>query len=217
MMMRKVFPLLALLGLMYCTNTKDEASGLLVGPAAAATGGAYTFYGDVDKTYTTSCGTAGTAFANSTTTSTTSTSASTSSSQKTEQTSYGISSYYVFKNGETMSLKYDYYTTRDTFTYTPQTATTTTCTTNDLTTCTSGGRFTCTTSDNLTCGGTYAFLFKTTLPVMGFQGYSGSVSWSKGFSLSSSNTSVDSVTLTFNMIGLDGSAFTGTVQCSIPQ
>ena len=219
-MLRRLLPFLILALIFDCKSSSDEASGLLVGPAALSIGGIYSFYGkSVDKTYTTSCGTAGTAFAttSSSSTSTAATTTSSSSSKKTEQTSYGIQSYYVFSNGETMSLKYDYYTTRDTFSFTPLNAATTSCNTDDLTTCNSTGRFTCTTSDNLNCGGTYAFLFRNTIPALAFQGLSGSVSWKKGFSLNSSNNAVNNVVLTYNMISADGSVFKGTVECNIAQ
>lgn len=197
-----------------CTQAENRASGLLVGPGAASVGGAYTFYGTVDKTYTTSCGTAGQPIESDTGTSTTTTT-TTSSSEESEQTTYGVQSYLVFQNGETISLKYDYSTTREDFSFSPQTVVTTTCATDDLSTCLSTGRFTCTTSDNLTCGGSYTFLFKNSVPVLGFQAKQGILSWKKGFSINAEGNGVDNAQLTFDLIGTDGSVFQGQIDCTL--
>ncbi|MBL8019679.1 MAG: hypothetical protein JNM27_08455 [Leptospirales bacterium] len=198
-----------------CGQKEDQADGLLIGPAAASVGGAYYFNGYVDRTYTTSCGSAGPEIAQ-TTTSTTSTSTTPSSTTKEkEKTAFGIQSYYIFKNGETLSLKYDYYTNKDNFTFSPLNATSTTCTTDNLKTCSSTGRFTCTTSDNINCGGTYTFIFTSTAPVsLGFQGVRGPLTW-KEFALNADQNAVTKAILQFDMIGSDGSVFKGTVECNI--
>lgn len=201
--------------LSHCQAAESKATGLLIGPAAASVGGAYQFYADVDKTYTTSCGTAGQPLESDSTSSTSSTSTSSSSSEESEQTVYGIQSYLVFKNGETLSLKYDYSTTREDFSFSPQNVITTTCQTDDLTTCLSTGRFTCTTSDNLTCGSSYTFLFKNSVPVLGFQAKQGTLSWKKGFAVNSEGNGVDSAQLTFDLIGIDGSVFQGEIECAL--
>lgn len=213
-MLRPLVLILSLL-ILSCGNKEDQADGLLIGPAAASVGGAYYFSGYVDRTYTTSCGTAGQAVAQ-TITSTTSSTPTTTTKEK-AQTDFGIQSYYIFKNGETLSLKYDYYNNKDNFTFSPLNATSTTCTTDDLKTCSSVGRFTCTTSDNINCGGTYTFIFTSTNPVaLGFQGVRGPLTW-KEFELNSEQNGVNKAILQFDMIGSDGSIFKGTVECNLQQ
>lgn len=208
--------LLLLCVLWQCSAVENRASGLLVGPGAASVGGAYTFYGTVDKTYTTSCGTAGQPIENdASSASAASTTTSSSSTKEEEKTLYGISSYLVFQNGETLSLKYDYSTTREDFSFSPQNVITTTCQTADLTTCLSTGQFTCTTSDNLTCGASYTFLFKNSVPVLGFQAKQGILSWKKAFSLNAEENGVDTAQLTFDLIGTDGSVFKGEIDCAL--
>lgn len=205
---------LAFLG---CSQKEDQADGLLIGPAASSVGGAYYFSGYVDRTYTTSCGSAGQAIAQTTTSGTTTTPATTGTTKEKAQTAFGIQSYYIFKNGETLSLKYDYYTNKDNFTFSPLNATSTTCTTDDLKTCSSVGRFTCTTSDNINCGGTYTFIFTSTSPVaLGFQGVRGPLTW-KEFALNADQNAINKAILQFDMIGSDGSIFKGTVECNMLQ
>lgn len=213
--MKRVCGLLLLCIVSQCSAVENRASGLLVGPGAASVGGAYTFYGTVDKTYTTSCGSAGQPIENDTTTAAATTTTSTTTAKEEEQTVYGIASYLVFQNGETLSLKYDYSTTREDFSFSPQNVITTTCQTDDLTTCISTGQFTCTTSDNLTCGGSYTFLFKNSVPVLGFQAKQGVLSWKKAFSLNGEGNGVDTAQLTFDLIGTDGSVFKGEIDCAL--
>ncbi|MCE9596960.1 MAG: hypothetical protein K8S54_03245 [Spirochaetia bacterium] len=215
-MLRLPISLMILAALLSCGNKEDQADGLLIGPAASSVGGAYYFNGYVDRTYTTSCGSAGAAIAQTTSTTTTTT-PTTGTTKEKEQTTYGIQSYYIFKNGETLSLKYDYYKNKDNFTFSPLNATSTTCSTDDLKTCSSVGRFTCTTSDNINCGGTYTFIFTSTSPVaLGFQGVRGPLKW-KTFTLNAEGNAVNSATLQFDMIGSDGSIFKGTVECNLLQ
>jgi len=206
--------ILSLLLLAACQSKHEQnTQGLLVGPAAGTAGGAYQFFGTVDHTYTSTCGSAGPAIATTTTTPTT---GGTGATAPASQTVFGIESFYVFTHGETLSLRYNYDSNAQSFTFSPQNASATTCQTNDLVSCVSGGSFTCSTADNLHCGGTFAFLFRNTAPAMVFQALSGPLTW-KDFTLNNNKTAVSSATLQFHLIGTDGSVFTGTTFCDIPQ
>ena len=214
--------LLALLALGSC-NKDETIESQFLGPIDGVIG-LNTFYGEVDNTLTTSCGTATAATSSGSSTSTGDSGSSGGSSST--PTSYKIVSYYTFNNdlsGFTLPytgnllLKYTYYTDRDTFSMAPTSSSTTTCTTSDNINCDSTGSFTCETADNITCGGTEAFIFTRSFNVQQsaytFTATTGTLDWSKGYNLNDGKSAVSSANLKFSMISSDGSVFIGEVNC----
>ncbi len=186
----------------------------MIGPSAG-TPPVYKFWGEIDTSLTSVCGTA-----TPPTTSTTGTSGtgSTGSGSTTTPTSFSISSFYTFKLGATLLLKYTYSTTLSNFSLAPLTTTTQTCSTLDFVSCNTSGSATCETSDGLKCGGSTAFIFVNSLAGITFQGRTGTIDWKSGYSLNGDNTQVSYANLAFEMISSNGSIFQGTTTCiSQPQ
>jgi hypothetical protein len=82
--------------------------------------------------------------------------------------------------------------------------------------------------DSVTCGGTYSFSFvsvqdvtdhpfsDTVAPDILFQGTSGTIDWSGGYSLNSAKTSVVRSNLKINMNNAEGKIFKAEIKCYIP-
>ena len=206
-----------------CTEDKETAYATLVG--AAITNNVFTFYGEVDNTLVSSCGTAAAVTAAATTTTGTTSTSTTSTAPA--PTKFKISSFYVFNNEivdgvtipqtATMLLKYTYNTKQDSFGLTPTSSSTSTCETRDFIKCETGGPFTCATTDSQTCGGESAFIFSNTLanPVITFEAYTGTIDWSRGFNLNSDSSAVSSLDLELRFVNKEGTAaFVGGVRCT---
>lgn len=209
--------LIAVSALMFqCTNNDENMDATLVGPLASDLGGVYRFTGEVDNTLTTSCGTvtAGTTDTSTTENTTTSSTSSSSSSSET-QTEFQISSFYQFRFGESLFLKYTYSTKDDSFRLTPTTSSVQTCFTTDFVNCNGAdGNPTCETTDGVKCGGSSTFIFTSLAPVVAFQAKSGTIRWTNGFRLNSDKNKVVLADLEFDMVGTDNaSLFQGSVRC----
>ena len=203
--------IILLFALIACQEDNENGEGTVLGPAAAdaAIPGLFRFWGDIRSDLVSSCGTASAATTTGTTTTTT-----TPMTRETANTAtaYNISSFYTFTWGETMLLKYVYYTNRDKFNLVPL-QTETTCKTNDYIHCVNAGTdalYICTTTDMVNCGGAQTFTFIS--PSLKFQGRTGTIEWTK-FSLNDESTAVNQANLKINMISAEGSVFVGEVSC----
>jgi hypothetical protein len=199
-----------------CTDDSEGMEASLIGPLANDFGGLFRFTGEIDNTLTTSCGTvsAGSTTASTSTDSGTSSSSSSSSSSE-NQTEFSINSFYQFRNGESLFLKFTYSTTEESFRLTPTTSSVQTCFTTDFTNCNgSEGNPTCETIDGVSCGGSSTFIFTSIVPVLAFQARTGTIRWDRGFRLNSDQNKVVLADLEFDMVGTDGvSLFQGDVRC----
>ena len=199
----------------------------------------YTMSGELNLDYTQSCGTV-TQDAAATGTTTTSGTAAAGKGSDTTSPIYKISSYFMIDTGKSTitfnypvataviltRFKYDQNNTK--FTLSPVNTTFTTCKTSDYITCDTGGAFICETVDSIKCGAAETFIYTSKseyqatnpagLPAysVAFQGYSGTVDWSRGFTLSADNTQVDFADLEFNMVAKDNSIFKGSLKCRRP-
>ncbi|MEQ8351372.1 MAG: hypothetical protein RH862_07805 [Leptospiraceae bacterium] len=195
--------LCGLLALSGCTSDDEVAEGDLIGPLVG-TDGYITFFAELDNDQTPYCG-------ESKAESSDSESGSSSSSEDAD--SFDIESFYTFKYGEQMILRYTYDRYRTKYSLTPISATSQTCSTTDGITCDGVGPLTCQTSDGLTCGLSKTFIFVSTWQGISFTASSGSISWRDGFSLSTDNSTVQYADLEMNMVDASGTIFRGTVRC----
>lgn len=206
MMRYKFFLFLFLfLFLFFCKKQEEKVKLSILG--LSLTGNFYYFEGKINKNITPYCGEV-----EQSKTSTGST-GTTQSSTQTSQTQFDINSYYNFEFGDYMQLRYTYDKNRQKFTLAPSTTITTTCNTIDFINCNSAGTATCETADSIKCGGTKAFIFVGVINPIQFQAVSGTLDWSKGYSLTSDNKYVQRATLEFRMIDKAGNILQGKVVC----
>ncbi|GIX42326.1 MAG: hypothetical protein KatS3mg129_2059 [Leptospiraceae bacterium] len=140
-------------------------------------------------------------------------SSSSSDSSSSTQTQYDIDSFYRFKFGDYMQLRYTYDTNRKKYSLVPTTTTISTCNTSDFINCDSSGTGTCETADGVKCGGTKTFIFVGVINPLTFQAVSGTIDWSKGFALTSDNKYVQKANLEFSMVDKNGNVLQGKVYC----
>jgi len=198
------FLLTGLLILGGCTSDDEVAEGDLIGPLVG-TDGYITFFAELDNDQTPYCGDATAEASDS--------DSGSSSSRSSDSDSFDIESFYTFKYGEQMILRYTYDLYRTKYSLTPISATSQTCSTTDGITCDGVGPLTCQTADGLTCGLSKTFIFVSTWQGISFTASSGSISWKDGFSLSSDNSTVQYADLEMNMVSDSGTIFRGTVRC----
>ena len=189
-----------------CSSDDENLDATLVGPLASSVGNAYRFFAEVDNTLTTSCGTA---------TAGSSDSSSSGDSSSSDSDEFSINSFYQFRNGESLFLRYTYDRRDDSFRITPTTSSVQTCFTTDFVNCNgSDGNPTCETTDGVSCGGSSTFIFTSLVPTIAFQASSGTIKWSGGFRLNSEQNEVVLADLEFDMVGTDNaSLFQGRVRC----
>ena len=187
-----------------CTSDSETAEGDLIGPLVG-TNGYITFFGELDNDQTPYCGDA--------TAESSDSDSSSSSSSSTETDRFDIESFYSFKYGERMILRYTYDRYRTKYSLTPISATSQTCQTTDGITCDGVGPLTCQTSDGLTCGLSKTFIFVSTWQNINFTASSGSISWQDGFTLSGDSSTVQYADLKMNLVNDEGTIFRGTVRC----
>ena len=112
-----------------------------------------------------------------------------------------------------MQLKYQYFTSRQSFSLSPTNSTIQTCNTTDFVSCDTGGTFTCETEDQQKCGGTRTFIFIDSISGFRYQARTGTINWEEAFSLNEGNTAVSIATLRIEMVSSTGVAFQGRVRC----
>lgn len=191
--------------IVFCKKQEEKAELSIFG--LNLTSNFYYFEGKINKDITPYCGEVVQS------TSSTGNTGTTQSSAQTTQTQFDINSYYNFEFGDYMQLRYTYDKNRQKFTLTPSTTSTMTCNTIDFINCNSSGTATCETSDNIKCGGAKAFIFVGVVNPIHFQAISGTLDWSKGYSLTSDNKYVQKATLEFRMIDKSGNILQGKVFC----
>lgn len=206
--------LLGAVFMLQCTDDSEGMDARLIGPLADDFGGFFRFTGEIDNTLTTTCGTVSAGSTTDSTGTDSSTSSSSSSSSET-QTEFSINSFYQFRNGESLFLKYTYSSDEESFRITPTTSSVQTCFTTDFVNCNgSDGNPTCETTDAVSCGGSSTFIFTSIVPVLAFQATTGTIRWDEGFRLNSEQNKVVLADLEFDMVGTDGtSLFQGEVRC----
>lgn len=189
-----------------CKKQVEKADLTLLGTGIP--GNFYYFEGEINKDITPYCGDVKTSSSSSS-----SSSGSSGSSGSTSTTIYDIDSYYLFKFGDYMQLRYTYDSNRQKYTLVPTTTVLSTCNTVDFITCNTAGTRTCETADGIKCGGTKAFIFVGVVNPITFQAVSGTIDYSKGFTLTSDSKYVQKANLEFNMIDKNGNILQGKIYC----
>ncbi len=189
-----------------CKKQGEKAELTLLGTGIP--GNYYYFEGEINKDITPYCGEVKT--------SSTSSSSGSSGSSGTSTTTYDIDSYYLFRFGDYMQLRYTYDSNRQKFTLVPTTTILSTCNTIDFITCNTAGTRTCETADGIKCGGTKTFIFVGVVDSITFQAVSGTIDYSKGFTLTSDSKYVQRSNLEFKMIDKDGNVLQGKIYCYSP-
>jgi len=188
-----------------CKKQDEKADLTLLGTGIP--GNFYYFEGEINKDITPYCGDVKTS---------SSSSGSSGSSETTSTTTYDIDSYYLFRFGDYMQLRYTFDTNRQKFTLVPTTTVLSTCNTIDFITCNAAGTRTCETADGIKCGGTKTFIFVGVVNPIAFQAVSGTIDYSKGFTLTSDSKYVQKANLEFNMIDKNGNILIGKIYCYSP-
>ncbi|MFN3605045.1 MAG: hypothetical protein ACK4UJ_10075 [Leptonema sp. (in: bacteria)] len=191
-----------------CKQEKDNAELSILG--LSVNENYYYFEGRINKDITPYCG----EIVQNSSGSTSSGSSGSQTSQTQTQTQFDVNSYYVFQYGDYMQLRYTYDKNRQKFTLVPSTTTITTCNTSDFINCSSSGTATCETADSIKCGGTKAFIFVGVIRPLQFQAVSGTLEWSKGFSLTSDSKYVQRANLEFSMVDRLGNILKGKILCN---
>ncbi len=192
--------LLSLLLINFCKKADEKATLSILG--SNISGNYYYFEGEIDKDISPYCGEVKT-----------NSSSNSGSSSTITQNQFDIDSFYRFRFGDYMQIRYTYDKSRTKFSLTPSTTTLSTCNTSDFINCNSSGTATCETADGLKCGGTKTFIFVGALNPLQFQAVSGTIDWSKGYALTSDNKYVQKANLEFTMVDNNGNILQGKVYC----
>jgi hypothetical protein len=190
---------------LYCKKQDEKVTLSILG--TGITGNYYYFEGEIDQDITPYCGDVKTSSSGSTS------SSSGSSSGSSNQTQFDIESFYRFKFGDYMQLRYTYDINRRKFSLVPTTTTISTCNTVDFINCNASGSAICETADGIKCGGSKTFIFVGVVNPIQFQAVSGTIDWSKGYALTSDNKYVQKANLEFSMVDKNGNVLQGKVYC----